>query len=74
MCPICAKPDCKGRHDGNDGQNESDTTKSDVYAFGILYYAVRLDRSNLFTAALTHDAHRYISIMFHFKAKTAFNL
>ena len=38
MCSTCVRPECKGCHQGHSGK----TMETDVYAYGCLYYAVRL--------------------------------
>ena len=43
MCTECCQQDCEGCTLGDDAQHRSKTTKTDVYAFGCLYYAVRFE-------------------------------
>ena len=38
ICSECGRPECNECHEGHKGK----TMKTDVYAFGCLYYAVRL--------------------------------
>lgn len=40
-CITCGQLVCDGCHEGNDVQHKGKTEKTDVYAFGCLYYAVR---------------------------------
>jgi serine/threonine protein kinase len=41
MCTNCCRPSCDGCHAGDRKEHRSKTMKTDVYAFGSLYYAVR---------------------------------
>ena len=45
MCTKCSEPECGGCHEGHGEHHTGKTTESDVYAFGCLYYAVRLTYS-----------------------------
>src|SRR6266576_908048 len=42
MCIKCGQFDCEGCYDGHEEPHRSKTMKTDVYAFGCLYYSVRL--------------------------------
>ena len=43
MCTECCQWDCEGCTEDHDERHGSKTTKTDVYAFGRLYYAVRFE-------------------------------
>ena len=73
MCTKCGRTGCDGYCEGNDARYKSKTTKTDVYAFGCLYYTVRAECVNLF-GALNLDIYRYSLILFRFKRKMAFKL
>lgn len=47
LCPTCSHSTCNGCDEGR-GVHRSKTMKTDVYAFGCLYYAVRFVLLNLF--------------------------
>ena len=49
MCTTCCQFDCVGSHDGGNGQHRVKTQKTDVYAFGCLYYTVRLRFSKTYS-------------------------
>ena len=42
MCIKCGQFDCEGCYESREEQHRSKTMKTDVYAFGCLYYSVRL--------------------------------
>ena len=46
-CAKCGETDCDKCYEDPDEQHKSKTMKTDVYAFGCLYYAVRLKSSKL---------------------------
>ena len=71
MCTMCYQFDCDGSHDGQDEQHRTKTMKTDVYAFGCIYYAVRymLLLSNL-VDALRDILYRSSSILFLFMGRT----
>jgi serine/threonine protein kinase len=41
MCTTCYQSDCDETHDRHHERHKTKTMKTDVYAFGCLYYAVR---------------------------------
>ena len=41
-CDKCGEPECGKCYEDPDEQHKCKTMKTDVYAFGCLYYAVRL--------------------------------
>ncbi|KAF8716612.1 hypothetical protein AX14_012280 [Amanita brunnescens Koide BX004] len=43
MCATCGELDCEELHDGDEEQHKMKTKKTDVYAFGCLYYAIFFD-------------------------------
>jgi serine/threonine protein kinase len=45
MCTKCGEPECGGCYEGPDEHHTGKTMETDVYAFGCLYYAVRLTYS-----------------------------
>ena len=69
ICNTCRQFDCEESHNSQDEQHKMKTMKTDVYAFGCLYFAVcfRLSPSNLFS-----DLYRYSLILFLFMGGTAF--
>jgi serine/threonine protein kinase len=48
LCITCGQSGCDGCDEGRGVQHRSKTMKTDVYAFGCLYYAVRFVLFNLF--------------------------
>ena len=42
MCIKCSQFDCEGCYEGHKEQHRSKTMKTDIYAFGCLYYSVCL--------------------------------
>ncbi|KAF8720159.1 hypothetical protein AX14_011259 [Amanita brunnescens Koide BX004] len=43
ICTTCCRFDCVGSHDGENEQHMVKTQKTDVYAFGCLYYTIFFD-------------------------------
>ena len=73
MCATCGLFDC----DGCQGEEKRrKTMETDVYAFGCLYYAVRMD-FHLNAGALIQDLYRHSLIPLHFMTRAtikSFNL
>ena len=72
MCATCGELDCDEPHDGEDEQHKIKTMKTDVYAFGCLYYAVRFTLSSNLLSTFSDVLHRYSLILFRFMGRETF--
>ena len=71
MCTMCGLFDCDGcRGDQASKQKRSKTMETDVYAFGCLYYAVRIDF--YLVSALLQDLDRHSLIPLPFMTRPTF--
>ena len=72
MCSVCNKMGCDGCHPEH---RTTKTLETDVYAFGCLYYEVRLMRFVLvFFGTLRCDLHRHSSMLFLLRGNPHFKL
>ena len=72
MCTTCGDPDCEELHDGKGEQHKTKTKKTDVYAFGCLYYEVCFRLSSNFLSTLSDVLHRYSLMLFLFMGRPTF--
>ena len=72
MCATCGELDCEELHDGDEEQHKMKTKKTDVYAFGCLYYAVCVRLLIDFLGMLSDILHRYSLILFLFMGRATF--
>jgi serine/threonine protein kinase len=70
MCATCGGLDCDEPHNDEDEQHKIKTMKTDVYAFGCLYYAVC--RVIWFNSTLSDVLHRYSLTLFLFMGRETF--
>ena len=69
MCATCGELDCDESHNDEDEQHKIKTMKTDVYAFGCLYYAVCFMLSS---GTLSDVLHRYSLTLFPFMERETF--
>ena len=72
ICATCGEIDCEEVHDGDEEQHKMKTKKTDVYAFGCLYYAVCFRMLSDFLGTLCNLLHRYSLILFLFMGRAKF--